>query len=175
MSCGCVKWPFCKGWLPLPFRSYSFQDKSPSASLVSQEVANPHVAAPLPWVRTVCPAVRKRGARAPTACFLQPHLAIGLLWWRGREESTGTSKPIGEAKNVSQSAVSKASLALEGRMVQESGFQNRSRALALSACSSNPFICTRRVDSGTWPCVPGGDGAGAAPQNVCRRSADARP
>jgi hypothetical protein len=21
MSCGCVKWPFCKGWLPLPFRS----------------------------------------------------------------------------------------------------------------------------------------------------------
>jgi hypothetical protein len=32
---------------------------------------------------------------------------------------------------------------------QESSFQNRSRALALSACSSNPFISTRRVDSGT--------------------------
>jgi hypothetical protein len=25
--------------------------------------------------------------------FLQPHLASGLLLWRGREESTGTSKP----------------------------------------------------------------------------------
>ena len=25
-------------------------------------------------------------------CFLQPHLASGLLWWRGREESEGTTK-----------------------------------------------------------------------------------
>ena len=120
---------------PISLRGAEVEDQAPAASLISQEVANLHGAAPLPWVRTVRPAVRKRGARAPTACFLQPHLASGLLWWRGREESTGTSKPIVEEKNVSQSAGSKASLALEGRMVQESGFQNRSRALALSACS----------------------------------------
>ena len=31
----------------------------------------------------------------------------------------------------------------------ERGFQYRSRALALSACSSTPFISTRRVESGT--------------------------
>jgi hypothetical protein len=29
------------------------------------------------------------------------------------------------------------------------GFQKSSRALALSACSSNPFISTRRVESAT--------------------------
>jgi hypothetical protein len=31
----------------------------------------------------------------------------------------------------------------------ERGFQERSRALALSACFSSPFISTRRADSGT--------------------------
>jgi hypothetical protein len=50
---------------------------------------------------------------------------------------------------VSQSAGSKASLADVGLMVpsHERGFQKSSRALALSACSSNPFISTRRVES----------------------------
>ncbi len=52
--------------------------------------------------------------------FLQPHSASGLL-----------------------------SLADVGLMVprNERGFQKSSRALALSACSSNPFISTRRVES----------------------------
>ena len=52
---------------------------------------------------------------------------VGADLFRGREESTGTSKPIVEVKNVSQIAGSKASLALEGLMVQiqERSFENR--------------------------------------------------
>ena len=54
-------------------------------------------------------------------------------------------------KDVSQSGWSKASVALEGREgpEQKKGgvLPKGSRALALSACSSNPFISTRRVDS----------------------------
>ena len=48
------------------------------------------------------------------ACFLQPHLASGLsdvLGRRGREESTGTSKPSEVETNVAQIVGSKASLA----------------------------------------------------------------
>jgi len=58
-------------------------------------------------------------------CFLQPHLASGLLWWRGRQESMGTSKPSVVEKKVAHRFGSKASLALEGRMVpsQERGCQ----------------------------------------------------
>jgi hypothetical protein len=89
--------------------------------------------------------------RAVMVAISSQTAGVGADLWRGREESTGTSKLVVEVKNFSQGAGSKASLALEGRMVasQESGFQNRSRAFALSACSSNPFITTRRVDSGT--------------------------
>jgi hypothetical protein len=60
---------------------------------------------------------------------------------------------------VSQSSGSKASLADVGLMVpsHERGFQKSSRALALSACSSNPFISTRRVETqrllGVFECV----------------------
>jgi len=76
----------------------------------------------------------------------------------------GTSKPSIVDTKVSQSAGSKASLADVGLMVRfcfcknnkrtiimpshERGFQKSSRALALSACSSNPFS-TRRVESAT--------------------------
>ena len=69
------------------------------------------------------------------AVFFAAALRSRLLLRRGREESTGTSKPNVVETNVSQSAGSKASLALVGRTVpsQESGFQNRSRALGLSA------------------------------------------
>jgi hypothetical protein len=54
----------------------------------------------------------------------------------------GTSKPSVVDTKVSQIAGSKASFADVGLMVQshERGFQKSSRALALSACSSNPFI-----------------------------------
>jgi hypothetical protein len=63
----------------------------------------------------------------------------------------GTPKPSVVETKVSQSAGSKASLADVGLMVlsHERGFQKSSRALALSACSSNPFISTRRVESAT--------------------------
>jgi hypothetical protein len=61
--------------------------------------------------------------------------------------STETSTPSVVETNVVQSAGSKASLALEGRVVpsHERGFQKRSRALALSAGSSNPFLSMRLV------------------------------
>ncbi len=42
--------------------------------------------------------------------FVQPHLASGLLLRRGREQSTGTSKPSVVETNVDHSAGSKASL-----------------------------------------------------------------
>ena len=63
----------------------------------------------------------------------------------------GTSKPSVVETNVSQSAGSKASLAVVGLMApsHERGFQKSSRALALSACSSRLFISTRRVESET--------------------------
>jgi hypothetical protein len=62
----------------------------------------------------------------------------------GGEENTGTSKNIVEVKNISQRGRSKEFVALEGRLVlsQDSSFQNRSLALLLSACSSNPLIST---------------------------------
>jgi hypothetical protein len=44
-------------------------------------------------------------------CFLQHHLASGLLLSRGREESTGISKPSTVETNVAQSVGSKTSLA----------------------------------------------------------------
>jgi hypothetical protein len=56
----------------------------------------------------------------------------------------GTPKPSVVETKVSQSAGSKASLADVGLMVpsHERGFQKSSRALALSAWSSNPlFVC----------------------------------
>ena len=85
------------------------------------------------------------------ACFLQPHLASGLLWRRGREESTGTPKPSVVETNVAQSAGSKASLAEVGLMTpsHDMGFQKSLRALALSACSSSALISTRSVESWT--------------------------
>ena len=63
----------------------------------------------------------------------------------------GTPKPSVVDTKVSQSAGSKASLALVGMMVpsHDMGFQKSSRTLVLSACSSNPFISTRRVESAT--------------------------
>ena len=63
----------------------------------------------------------------------------------------GTSKPSVVDTKVSQSAGSKASLADVGLMVpsHERGFQKISRALSLSACSSRPFISTRRMESAT--------------------------
>ena len=69
--------------------------------------------------------------------------------WEGGKD--GDSKPSVVETNVSQSAGSKASLADVGLMVpsHERGFQKSSRALALSACSSSPFISTRRVESAT--------------------------
>jgi hypothetical protein len=53
---------------------------------------------------------------------LQPHLASGLLVRRGREESTGTSKPCVVETNVVHNAGSKASLADVGLMVPSSRF-----------------------------------------------------
>ena len=63
----------------------------------------------------------------------------------------GNSKPSVVDTKVSQSAGSKASLADVGLMVlgHERGFHKSSRAFALSACSSNPFTSTRRVESAT--------------------------
>jgi hypothetical protein len=63
----------------------------------------------------------------------------------------GTSKPSVVDIKVSQRAGSKASLVDVGLMVlsHERGFQKSSRALALSAWSSNPLISTRRVESAT--------------------------
>ncbi len=59
----------------------------------------------------------------------------------------GTSRPSVVDIKFSHSAGSKASLADVGLMMlsHERGFQKSSRALALSACSSNPFISTRRM------------------------------
>ena len=64
---------------------------------------------------------------------------------------TSIGKPRVVDTIVSQSDGSKASLAEVVLMVQsyERGFQKSSRALTLSACSSNPFISTRRVESVT--------------------------
>jgi hypothetical protein len=56
-----------------------------------------------------------------SAYVLQPHLASGLLWRRGREESTGTPKPSVVETNVAQSAGSKASLEDVGLMVDGGG------------------------------------------------------
>ena len=88
----------------------------------------------------------------------------------------GTSKPSVVDTKVSQSAGSKASLADVDLMVpnHERGFQKRSRTLVLSACSSNPFISTRRVESRLWPCASERGEAGAVPRSACR-SADAGP
>ncbi len=63
----------------------------------------------------------------------------------------GTSKPSVVDTKVSQIAGSKSSLADVDLMVpsHERGFQKTSRTLVLSACSSNPFISTRRVESAT--------------------------
>ena len=63
----------------------------------------------------------------------------------------GTSKPSVVDTKVSQSDGSKALLADVGLMVpsHERGFQKSLLVLALSACSSNPFISTRRVESVT--------------------------
>ena len=63
----------------------------------------------------------------------------------------GTPKPSVVDTKVSQISGSKALLVDVGLMVQshERGFQKSSRALALSASSSNPFISTRRVESAT--------------------------
>jgi len=125
--------------------------------------------------------------------FLQPHLAgyygffflflqeqiKGIIIRRGRAARMGTSKPSVVDTKVSQSAGSKASLADVGLMVpsHERGFQKSSRALELSACSSNPFISTRRVESAArlCPCASEGGEAGAAPRSACQRSADAGP
>jgi hypothetical protein len=50
-------------------------------------------------------------------CFLQQHLASGLLWCLGREESEGTTKPSVVETKVAHRFGSKTSLALEGLMV----------------------------------------------------------
>ena len=57
----------------------------------------------------------RRERRART--FYIPHLAAGRLWWRGREESTGTSKPNVEVKEVCQiaGAQPETSSTVEGR------------------------------------------------------------
>jgi hypothetical protein len=85
----------------------------------------------------------------------------------------GTSKPSVVDIKVSQSAGSKVSLADVGLMVpsHERGFQKSSRALALPACSSNPFHLQKKLTSrSTWPqfckwreCVKKGSGVGEAP------------
>jgi hypothetical protein len=84
---------------------------------------------------------------AATLCNLASELLLRL----GREESKGTSKPSIVETNVSQRDGSKESLTMRGLSVpsQEWGFQKNSRALALSACSSSPFISTRSVESAT--------------------------
>ena len=78
-------------------------------------------------------------------CFLQPHLARGLLLRRGREVSTGTSKPSVVETYVVQSAGSKASLADVGLMVHERA-SNRGRG---------PWRCRlaaiRSSEHGEWP------------------------
>jgi hypothetical protein len=47
-------------------------------------------------------------------CFMQPHLASGLLWWRGREESAGTSKPSVVETKVAHRFGSKALVGTRG-------------------------------------------------------------
>jgi hypothetical protein len=102
-------------------RDAEVEDQAPAASLVSQVVAELHVAAPLaracrdsllgadrvssraeerakgtipsscaPWLHLSELCTCLCGRRERPSCFLQPHLASRLLWWRGREESTGT-------------------------------------------------------------------------------------
>ncbi len=73
---------------------------------------------------------RGLGVFEDSQCFFQPHLASGLLLRRGREESTGNSKPsVVETNvvvtNVVHSAGSKASFAEVGLMVpsHQRGFQ----------------------------------------------------
>ena len=58
------------------------------------------------------------------AVFFATALASGLLWWRGSEERETTKPSVVETK-VAHRFGSKASLALEGRMVpsHERGFQ----------------------------------------------------
>jgi hypothetical protein len=117
----------------------------------SWRYADLHVAVPLACacryalLCTMCPAVRNNGHSAPTIqscalvapewavqvlvwspcksmqCFLQLHLTSGLTWWRGREESTGTSKPSVVETKVAHRFGSKSSLLLEGRMVPSHG------------------------------------------------------
>jgi hypothetical protein len=60
-------------------------------------------------------------------------------------------------RKVAQSAGSNASLAEVGLMVpsHDMGIQKSSRALALSACSSNAFISTPRCSLGPWPSPSG--------------------
>ena len=68
--------------------------------------------------------------------------------WEGGKD--GDSKTSVVETNVSQSAGSKASLALVRRIApsHERGFQKSSRALALSACSSRLFISTLYAQGG---------------------------
>jgi len=54
--------------------------------------------------------------RPPHTSERRGHLAAGRLWWRWREESTGTSKPNMEVKKVCQIAGAQAS-SVVGRRV----------------------------------------------------------
>jgi hypothetical protein len=85
--------------------------------------------------RTFCSALSKR--------------AIMEAWEGGKDGDL--SKPNVVETNVSQSAGSKVSWLLVGRIApsHERGFQKSLRSLSLSACSSRLFISTRRVESGT--------------------------
>jgi hypothetical protein len=114
---------------------------------------------------------------SPSACFLQPRLASGLLWWRGSEERTRNSKPIVEVKDVSQSGWSKASVALEGREGPEpkkGGVLPKEVAgLGVVGLLLQSIHLNAKSAFIPGPCASEAGGAGAAPQNVCQRSAGA--
>ena len=51
-------------------------------------------------LRELCTCLCGRRESQFTFFFWQPHLASGLLLWRGREESAGTTKPNVVEKKV---------------------------------------------------------------------------
>jgi hypothetical protein len=135
---------------PITFmRDAEVKDQAPAASLVSQEVANLNVALPLALAcrdsappgcgPCVQPCGREGQGPPPSSRAPWLHLSELCTCLCGRRESVqpacyggGGEEPIVEVKNVSQSGGSKASLALEGRMVP-------------GRAASNPFISMRLV------------------------------
>ena len=87
--------------------------------------------------------------------FAQPHLVSGLLWWRGREGSMVTSKSSVMETKVAHRFGSKASLALEGRMVpSHERASNKGRwPWSCQSLFLQDVHLYSRLDSGTVACA----------------------